>query len=103
LLKGITLRIIAKKTIRLFWERHPDCEEQLTTWFREISKIEWHNPNDIKREYPTASFLKDNRVIFNIKGNNYRLIVKVNYDYGLVWVRFIGTHAEYDKIDATKI
>ncbi len=101
--KGISLRIIAKKTLREFWEEHTDCEEQLVTWFRETSKAEWNNPKDIKKEYPNASFLKENRVVFNIKGNNYRLIVRINYDYQMVWIRFVGTHAEYDKIDATKI
>jgi mRNA interferase HigB len=67
------------------------------------SKSEWKNPNEIKMEYPSASFLNDNRVVFNIKGNSYRLIVRINYDYQMVWIRFVGTHSEYDKIDATKI
>ncbi len=80
-----------------------DCEEQLKSWFQETSEAAWKNPKDIKKEYPSASFLAENRVIFNIKGNNYRLIVKINYDYHMIWIRFIGTHAEYDKIDATKI
>ncbi|HQS51845.1 MAG TPA: type II toxin-antitoxin system HigB family toxin, partial [Daejeonella sp.] len=72
-------------------------------WFRETSNIEWESPGDLKSEYPSASFLHDNRVVFNIKGNKYRLIVRINYDYQMVWIRFIGTHAEYDKIDATRI
>ncbi len=97
------MRIISKKIIREFWEKHTDSEQQLKSWFQETNAIEWKNPKQIKKEYPSASFLPDNRVVFNIKGNKYRLIVKINYDYGMVWVRFIGTHAEYDKIDATKI
>jgi len=97
------VRIISKKIIREFWEKHTDSEQQLKSWFQETNAIEWKNPKQIKKEYPSASFLPDNRVVFNIKGNKYRLIVKINYDYGMVWVRFIGTHAEYDKIDATKI
>lgn len=97
------MRVIAKKILREFWERHADCEQQLTAWFRETSDAEWSSPNEIKAEYPSASFLLDNRVVFNIKGNNYRLIVRVSYEYQMVWIRFIGTHAEYDKIDATKI
>ena len=72
-------------------------------WFQETGHVEWRNPKDIKREYPSASILADNRVVFNIKGNHYRLVVRINYDYQMVWIRFIGTHAEYDKIDATKI
>lgn len=97
------MRIIAKKILRDFWETHPDCEQQLKSWFQEVSKSTWNNPNELKKDYPSASILSDNRVVFNIKGNNYRLIVKVNYDYQMMWIRFIGTHQEYDKIDATKI
>jgi len=72
------VRIIAKKTLRLFWENHKDCEEQLKTWYNETSKISWNNPNELKTDYPSASILDNNRVVFNIKGNNYRLIVKIN-------------------------
>ncbi|HSZ85939.1 MAG TPA: type II toxin-antitoxin system HigB family toxin [Puia sp.] len=97
------MRVIAKKTLREFWQKHPDCEQQLKAWFQETSNAEWKNTRNIKIEYLSASFLIDNRVVFNIKGNHYRLIVRINYDYQMVWIRFIGTHAEYDKIDATKI
>ncbi|QNN44944.1 MULTISPECIES: type II toxin-antitoxin system HigB family toxin [Pedobacter] len=97
------MRIIAKKILRDFWERHPDCEEQLKSWYQETSNSNWEKPNDVKSDYPSASILADNRIVFNIKGNNYRLIIKINYDYQMIWIRFIGTHAEYDKIDATKI
>ncbi len=97
------MRIIAKKTLRDFWEKHTDSEEQLKAWYHETEKANWLTPNDIKKEHKTASFLKNNRVVFNIKGNNYRLIVRINYDYGIIWIRFIGTHAEYDKIDASVI
>jgi len=97
------LRVIAKKILREFWEKHPDSEQQLKAWYQEADSAEWKTPREIKREYPTASFLADNRVVFNIRGNHYRLIVKINYDYGMLWIRFIGTHAEYDRIDATKI
>jgi mRNA interferase HigB len=97
------LRVIVKKILRDFWEIHPDCQQQLKAWFQETSNSQWKHPNDIKKEYPSARILQDNRVVFNIKGNNYRLIVKVNYIYQMVWVRFIGTHAEYDKIDAANI
>ncbi len=97
------MRIISKKTLREFWEKHKDSEQQLKSWFQETNSVEWKNPKQIKKEYPSASFLADNRIVFNIKGNKYRLIVKINYDHNILWVRFIGTHAEYDKINATKI
>ncbi|GGD98699.1 hypothetical protein GCM10011312_22780 [Planktosalinus lacus] len=97
------VRVIAKRTLRDFWEKHVDCEQQLKSWYRETEKLEWKNVNDLKNEYPSASILKDNRIVYNIKGNNYRLIVKFNFEYGICWIRFIGTHAEYDKIDANNI
>lgn len=97
------MRIIAKKILRDFWETHPDSEQQLKAWYQETSKGEWTTPSQIKKEYPSASFLAENRVVFNIKGNHYRLIVKISYDYQMVWIRFIGTHAEYDKINAKTI
>jgi len=97
------LRVIAKKILREFWEKHNDCEQQLKAWFQETSKAEWANPNEIKAEYPSASIIGSDRVVFNIKGNTYRLIVKINFDYQMVWIRFIGTHAEYDKINAKTI
>lgn len=97
------MRVVAKKILRDFWQKHEDCEQQLKSWFREIQKAEWENPNQIKEEYPSASILNNNRVVFNIKGNNYRLIVKINFEYQMVWIRFIGTHGEYDKINANTI
>ena len=97
------MRIISKKTLRDFWMKHHDVEEQLKSWFQEASLAEWTAPKQIKKDFPSASFLMNNRVVFNIKGNRYRLIVRVNYDFKTIWIRFIGTHAEYDKIDATTI
>lgn len=97
------MRVIAKKVLREFWLSHNDCEQQLKAWFREAENGVWNMPADIKKQYPSASFLANNRVVFNIKGNNYRLIVRINYDYHMVWIRFIGTHAEYDRVDADKI
>jgi len=82
---------------------HNDCEQQLKAWFHETSKTIWKNPNDVKKDYPNASILSDSRIVFNIKGNNYRLIVKINYNFQMVWIRFIGTHAQYDKINANEI
>ena len=97
------VRVISKKKLREFWEKHVDSKQQLKSWFQEASVAEWKTPKQIKKDYPSASFLADNRVVFNIKGNTYRLVVRINYDYSMVWIRFIGTHAEYDKIDSTKI
>lgn len=97
------MRVIAKKILRDFWTKHNDCESQLQSWYYEAYKAKWKTPTAIKKEFPTASFLQDNRVVFNIKGNDYRLIVKINYDYGLIWIRFIGTHNQYDKINAKTI
>ncbi|MDQ8003942.1 MAG: type II toxin-antitoxin system HigB family toxin [Pedobacter sp.] len=97
------LRVIAKKILRDFWLNHADCEQQLKSWYKEADKAKWTNFNELKIDYPSASILSDNRVCFNIKGNSYRLIVRVNFDYQMMWIRFIGTHAEYDKIDANKI
>lgn len=97
------VRVISKRILREFWQKHGDCEQQLKAWYKEAEEADWRTPNDIKRDYPSASFLHENRVVFNIKGNTYRLIVKVNYDFSVVWIRFVGTHADYDKINASTI
>lgn len=97
------MRVIAKKILRDFWLKHPACEQQLKSWYNEAEIATWKTPNEIKRDYPSASILENNRIVFNIKGNNYRLIIKLNYHYQMVWIRFIGTHAQYDKIDAATI
>lgn len=97
------MRVISQKTLREFWNNYPDCEQQLKAWYHEALKSEWNNPNELKQEYPSASILPNNRVVFNIKGNTYRLIVKINYAYQTVWIRFVGTHKDYDKVNAGKI
>lgn len=97
------MRVIAKKILRNFWKKNTDSEQQLKTWYKEASKADWKSPNDIKDEYAKASILKSGRVVFNIRGNKYRLIVDINYDRQWVFIRFIGTHKEYDKVDADKI
>ncbi|MBI9067733.1 MAG: type II toxin-antitoxin system HigB family toxin [Salinivirgaceae bacterium] len=97
------MRVIAKKILKEFWEKHNDAEEQLKTWFKEASKAKWKTPADIKSEYAKASILKQNRVVFNICGNKYRLIVEINYIRQWIFIRFIGTHTDYDKINAEKI
>jgi mRNA interferase HigB len=97
------MRVIAKKILRDFWVVHADSENQLKTWYKEASKASWINPIDIKEEYTKASILKGGRVVFNICGNKYRLVVDINYLRQWVFIRFIGTHTEYDKIDANTI
>lgn len=89
--------------MREFWLVHAGTEQQLKSWFQETSNAEWKTPNDVKKEYPNASILNNNRIVFNIKGNTYRLIVRINYSHQMIWIRFIGTHAEYDKINANEI
>ena len=96
-------RIIAKRILREFWERNSDSEQYLKTWYETAKSSNWTSPADIKKTYVTASILKDSRVVFNIKGNSYRLIVKFNYERQWAFIRFIGTHAEYDKINADTI
>lgn len=97
------MRIIAVKTLRDFWESHADAEQALRSWYKEATDTRWNGPNEIKQRYPSADIIPGNRIVFNIKGNTYRLIVKIHYNTGIVFIRFIGTHAEYDKIDAETI
>ena len=97
------MRIIAKSTLRDFWERFPDAEEPLLAWYREAEKADWVSPAKVKEQYRNSSFVGNNRVVFNIKGNDYRLVVKINYGYRVVYVRFVGTHSEYDRIDAREV
>ena len=96
-------RIIAKRTLREFWKKHADSEQYLKTWYETARSSGWTSPNKVKQTYGSASILNDNRVVFNIKGNTYRLVVKFNYERQWAFIRFIGTHAEYDKIDAESI
>lgn len=93
------MRIIARRALREFRVRHPDSEAPLKAWFAEAQTADWKNPQDVKRRYRHASFLADNRVVFNIGGNKYRLVVHVNYGFKIAYIKFVGTHAEYDRID----
>ncbi len=97
------MRIIAKATLRAFWTRHPDAEESLLAWYREAQKADWDRPEKIKEKYRSASFVGRNRVVFNIKGNKYRLMVKMKYEKQLVFVRFVGTHTDYDAINVEEV
>lgn len=97
------MRIIAVSYLRAFWLKCPDAAQALKAWADEVKHSTWKRPADIKDQYRSASFLKNRRVVFNIKGNDYRLVVSVAYRFQAVYVKFIGTHAEYDKIDAETV
>lgn len=97
------MRVIAKRTLRVFWERHPDARGPLEAWHAEVKAANWSRPQDIKDRFASASFVGGHRVVFNICGNKYRLVVQMNYAYGIAYVRFIGTHQEYDRIDVEQV
>ena len=98
------MQVIAKRTLRQFWERHPRAERPLRAWHAMVSGAEWGGPADIKMEFgATVDFVSDNRAIFDIAGNRYRLIVHVSYRFRRVLVKFVGTHAEYDKVDPENV
>ncbi|MDZ7260672.1 MAG: type II toxin-antitoxin system HigB family toxin [candidate division KSB1 bacterium] len=97
------MRIISRKTLREFWEQHPDAQQALQAWYHDAKRATWKTPADVKNVYRNASFVGNNRVVFNIKGNQYRLVVAIQYQYGIIYIRFVGTHAEYDKIDVARI
>jgi mRNA interferase HigB len=96
------MRIISKTRLRECWIRYPDAEQPLLAWYREVEKEDWDQPARVKDKYRSASFVGD-RVVFNIGGNKYRLVVRIKYPSRLVYVRFVGTHKEYDKIDVKEV
>lgn len=100
------MRIIAKRTLRAFWESSPayvDAKGSLEAWHSEVLKADWSSPRDVKAQFGTASILQGCRVVFNIHGNKYRLIVKINYPYKIIYIRFVGTHKQYDAIDVEHV
>jgi mRNA interferase HigB len=97
------MRVIAVSTLRAFWARQPDAEQPLKAWYEEATSARWTQPADIKAQYRSASVLKNRRVAFSIKGNDYRLIVAIAYQLQIVFVKFVGTHKEYDAVDAETI
>ncbi len=97
------MRVISRRTLKQFWERHADAEQPLRAWFRETKAADWTTPAEVKDRYPSASVLANDRLVFNVKGNHYRLVVAVRYDLGVAFIRFVGTHAEYDRIDAETV
>lgn len=97
------MRIVSLQTLRTYWEANPEVEQQLRAWHDEVISQNWEQPADIKARYASASILKKRRVVFNIKGNKYRLIVAVAFNVGVVYIKFIGTHKEYDEVDAETV
>ncbi|HDH04798.1 MAG TPA: type II toxin-antitoxin system HigB family toxin [Nitrospirae bacterium] len=97
------MRVIARKTLREFWESHTDARQPLQAWYADVKHAVWKKPSDIKEVYRNASFIANNRVVFNIKGNKYRLVVVIQYEHSIVYIRFVGTHREYDRIDVATI
>ena len=99
------MRIIARKRLKDFWQRpgHEDAEIPLREWFTEAGKAKWNTPNGVKRTFGSASIIANNRVVFNIKGNEYRLVVAIDYKRQISYIRFIGTHKQYDRINAEEI
>ena len=99
------MRVIAKSTLVKFWNKHEcnDAKGALQSWYDEAAKADWKTPQEIKAHYRSASICGNNRVVFNIVGNKYRLVVEMQYQAGIAWVKFIGTHAQYDKINVENV
>ena len=99
------MRVIAKSTLKKFWEipAHNDAKGAIESWYEEAIKAHWRSPQEVKAQYGNASICSNNRVVFNIAGNKYRLVVEIQYQAGIAWVKFIGTHAQYDKIKVENV
>lgn len=99
------MRVIARSSLRKFWEQpaYGDARGPLECWYQEALKADWKSPQEVKAQYRSASICNNNRVVFNIGGNKYRLVVEMQYRAGIAWVKFIGTHARYDQIDVETI
>jgi mRNA interferase HigB len=97
------MRIISVKTLKDYWQKEPSAKGELQAWHAEVKHAEWKTPTDVKAKYRNASILKAGRVVFNICGNKYRLVVRINYKFAIVYIRFIGTHKEYNKINVESI
>jgi len=97
------LRIFSHSTLVAYWKKHPDAEAPLRAWYKEAKRAAWRGPADVRASYRSADFVGSNRVIFNVAGNKYRLVAWVEYEFFGAYVRFVGSHAEYDRIDVTKV
>ena len=100
---GRNVRILSKSTLRVCWERHPAAKVPLLAWYREVEREGWGTPAELLARYPRASIVRGGRVVFRIKGNDYRLVAWINYAKGMVYVKFVGTHAEYDRVNAEEV
>ena len=99
----VPMRIVAIGILREFWDAHPDAEHPLKAWVREARAAQWKTPHEVKAQFRHASVLANRRIVFNIKGNDYRLVVAVDFEKGIVWIKWIGTHKAYDKIDVAEV
>ena len=99
------MRVIAKSTLKKFWGQaeYSDAQAPLESWHEETLKADWKTPQAVKAQYGSASICGNNRVVFNIGGNKYRLVVEMQYQAGIAWIKFIGTHAQYDRIDVENV
>jgi mRNA interferase HigB len=97
------MRVISRKTLIDYWTENPRAEQPLKSWYAEAKEADWNDTHDVKAQYGNASIVGNNRVVFNIAGNNFRLVVAIHYDMGIIFIRFVGTHAEYDRIDAEAV
>jgi len=97
------MRIIAKSTLKYYWEKNKDSEQSLLSWYKVATIAKWENFNEVKQQFGSCKVVGNDRIVFKIKGNNFRLIVKISFENQLIWIRFIGTHSEYDLINAKLI
>ena len=97
------MRVISRRHLDTHWTDHPDAEPSLQAWYDEAAAATWRTPQDIKNQFRSASFVGHNRVVFNIKGNDHRLTVAVAYRFGALYIKFVGTHADYDKVNAASV
>lgn len=97
------MRVIALRTLRAFWEQHPEAQDALVAWYQDVKRAQWRTPADIRQVYRNASFVGHNRVVFNVKGSHDRVVVAVQYQQAIVYIRFVGTHREYDQIDVESV
>ena len=97
------MRMIALRTLKQFWKKHPDAEHPLRQWYDDVRRADWKTPQELRVAYASASVISSDRVVFNVKGNAYRIIVRINFHYRIMYIRFIGTHAEYDQVNVKEV
>ena len=97
------MRVFSKSTLRKFWERHPDAQQALDEWYKTAVRARWDNPAAVTERFPNASILSNDRVVFRLRGGSYRLVAHINYEHGRVFVRFVGSHSEYERINALEV